>query len=179
MDDFWNAAKGVLATVAPTLATAIGGPLAGTAVNGIISALGLAPDTDEKTVAATVQAATPEQLLALKKADQDFQATMAKLQIDADKLVYDDRASARTREVQLHDLTPTILATSVTAGFLGLMGLMSFVALPAQNETLLNILLGSLGTGWVMVLSYYFGGMVPSRGSTATKPTSTTKPSAS
>ena len=41
METIWKAAAGVLSTVAPMLATAVGGPLAGAATNAIIGALGL------------------------------------------------------------------------------------------------------------------------------------------
>lgn len=157
MSDFWTDAAGVLGKVAPMLATAVGGPLAGAATSAILGALGLAPDTTPQAAAAAVAAATPEQLFALKKADEDFALAMGRLNLDATKLSFDDRANARDREKAVKDRTPGAIAGAVTVGFFALLGLMAFRVLPPNNETILNVMLGSLGTGWTMVLSYYFG----------------------
>ncbi len=160
MSDFWTTAGKTLGTVAPMLASAVGGPLAGAATSAIISALGLAPDTTQEAAAAAVVGANADQLLALKKADQDFAEKMAQLQIDASKLTYDDRANARARETAVRDYTPAALAAGITAGFFALLGLMAFRDLPSGNTQILNIMLGSLGAGFTMVLSYYFGASV-------------------
>jgi hypothetical protein len=157
MSDFWSVAKGTLGTVAPMLASAVGGPLAGAATGAIIKALGLAPDTAPEVVAEAVRNATPEQLLALKQADQTFAAQMKQLDIDAAKLAYSDTADARMREIEVRDHTPSIMAYSLTAGFFGLLSLMMFHAVPAGMETLVNIMLGALGQSFGMSVSYYFG----------------------
>lgn len=101
MADFWNAAKGTLSTVAPMLASAVGGPLAGAATGAIVKALGLAPDTKPEDVATAVVGAAPEQLLALKQAEVQFQAQMRQLDIDAAKLTFDDDADARRAQLGL------------------------------------------------------------------------------
>jgi len=157
MASFWDDAAGVLSRVAPMLATAVGGPLAGAATSAIVSALGLSSDATPQAAAAAVVGATPEQLIALKAADQAFAEQMAKLDLDRDSLVFTDRASARAREMTVKDHAPLAIAGSVTCGFFALLALMAFRVMPAGNETILNIMLGSLGTGWTMVLSYYFG----------------------
>ena len=156
-DDIWGGAKGVLNTVAPLLATAVGGPLAGTAVRAICGALGLASDTPPDQVAAAVQAASPDQLLAIKKAEDDFKVQMKQLNVDAAKLGNEDRANARQREISTKDRTPEVLAVAVTLGFFGLLAIQCFVEIPAANQSLLNIMTGSLGSGWIAMLSYYFG----------------------
>lgn len=158
---FWDDAIGVLAKVAPLLASAVGGPLAGTATSAIISALGLAPDTTPQAAAAAVVNASPDQLLALKKADADFSVAMGRLNLDRDKLVFDDRASARAREAAVKDHAPFALAVAVTCGFFGLLGAMLYHDLPTGNAAILNTMLGSLGTAWVMAMSYYFGASAP------------------
>ena len=53
--------------------------------------------------------------------------------------------------------TPQILAVSVTVGFFSLLFLLCFKQAPGPNMAMLNIVLGSLGTAWVGVMSYYFG----------------------
>jgi hypothetical protein len=168
VDDIWGGAKGVLGFVAPLLATAVGGPLAGTAVRAICGALGLDPNTPTEQVALAVQNATPDQLAALKTAEFQFQEQMKQLDIDAEKLGYDDRANARAREIAVKDKTPMALAVAVTVGFFSLLGVMAFVNIPIGNEAVLNIMIGALGAGWTTMLAYYFGSSSGSRDKDAT-----------
>jgi hypothetical protein len=157
MADFGTEVLGVLGTVAPTIATALGGPLAGAGVRAICGALGLPADTPAAAVSAAVVGATPDQLLALKKADNDFGVQMKQLDVDFAKLSQSDITSARQREIAVHDHTPSILAFSLTLGFFGLLGLMAFHALPADNMAPVNIMLGALGTAWMAAMNYFFG----------------------
>lgn len=155
--DFGADVLGVLGAVAPALATAVGGPFAGLAVQKIGQALGLPQTATAATVAAAVAVAGPDELLALKKADNDFTLAMRSLDIDLDRLSQSDASSARAREIAVHDWTPSILAYCLTAGFFGLLALMIFHGLPEENAPALNILLGALGTGWIQSIGYYFG----------------------
>lgn len=86
-----------------------------------------------------------------------LQAQLAKIAVDSLTAENADRNSARQMAVTTKENTPAVLAWLVTLGFFGLLGVMSFMTLPAANTQVLNILLGSLGTGWTMILSYYFG----------------------
>ena len=73
----------LISSVAPWIGTALGGPLWGTAINAGMKAFGLTssgdPDKDKETFQNAVASATPDQLLALKKADQDFALQMQAL----------------------------------------------------------------------------------------------------
>jgi hypothetical protein len=75
-----------------------------------------------------------------------------------------DRQSARQREMALRDTTPKILAFGITVGFFGIMGYMLVEPLPEAGHDVLLVLLGSLGTAWTAIVTYYFGS---SAGSTA------------
>lgn len=63
----------ILKTVAPALATALGGPLAGAAVSFLSSKLGVDPAVIEQTVAGMA----PADLVKMKELDLDFQKHMA------------------------------------------------------------------------------------------------------
>jgi len=87
--------KEILGSVAPKFATALGGPFAGVAAKAITSAiLGEESDDPEKAIKA-IESASPEQLLNLKKAEQDFAKAMRELDVDLEKVHADDRSSAR------------------------------------------------------------------------------------
>lgn len=157
MSDFWDAAAGVLGTVAPMLATAVGGPLAGVATGAIVKALGLPEGASPQEAAAAVAGANPDQLLALKKADQEFAETMAKLELDTAKLTTDDRASARVRETSVKDRTPSIMGYIVLVGFFGVAAAAVLGYVP-ENSTMGAMILGYLAGDVKQVLGYYFGG---------------------
>lgn len=72
-----------IAKLAPMIATGLGGPLAGGAVAALESVFGITPsvgqsaDDRQQVLATAIAGATPDQLLAMRKADQDYQARMA------------------------------------------------------------------------------------------------------
>ena len=146
----------VLQTVAPTIAKATLGPFGGLAATAISAILGTPPG-DEAATSAALLNATPDQLLAFKKADQDFQVQMRTLGISEEKLVYDDIANARARQIAVKDDTPAILAYCITFGFFGTLGFMLWNGKPAVGGDALLVMLGSLGTAWAGVVSFYFG----------------------
>ena len=76
--------KNVVGAVAPTLGTALGGPMGGMAANMIAEVLGV-PNTP-KAIEKAMAEATPEQMLELKKAEQDFEVQMKELDVDVFKL---------------------------------------------------------------------------------------------
>lgn len=168
MADFWSNLGDGVAAIAPTIASAFGGPLAGLAVTSLEKALGVDPGasaSDPKGFQAKLQAAlaTPEQVLALKQADNAFKEFCAQNELQLVRADNDDRASARVRQDSMRDWTPTVLALLVTAGFFSMLATMAFRDLPIANKDMLNVMLGSLGAAWVAVVSYYFGSSAGSR----------------
>jgi hypothetical protein len=151
-------------TVAPTIASAVGGPLAGMATRAISEALLGKPDGTETELAEAAAKATPEQLLALKKAEQDFAVRMRELDVDLERIANEDRNSARDREVKTKDLTPRLLAGSITLGYFGVLFFMLLNGLPTTggSEAML-VMLGTLGTAWGGVVAYYFGSSAGSK----------------
>ena len=76
--------KNLVSTVAPTIGTALSGPLGGMAMGKIAEVLGVS--NDQKSVQQAIKNATPEQMMELKKAEQEFEAQMKKLDVDVFKL---------------------------------------------------------------------------------------------
>jgi len=155
--------KAIVRSIAPTIGTALGGPLGGVAGLALAKVLGVPEggDHDDTALAAAVQGATPDQLLALKKADQEFALKMQELgfkDLEAlEAIAAGDRASARDREVKTQDWTPKALGIFITLGFFSLLGLLLKIEPPSGSRDILNIMLGALGSAWINVISYYFG----------------------
>ncbi len=77
------------------------------------------------------------------------------------RLDIDDRKSARKNNNK--DSTPKVLAYIVTFGFFGILILYSYNFIPVEAETIMNIMIGSLGTAWVSIINYYFGSSLGSQ----------------
>jgi len=146
----------VLRTVAPTIALAVGGPFGPLASAALSAALGT-PKGDDKATEAALLAATPDQLLALTKENDAFQVQMKQLGIDEEKLVYEDIANARAREIAVKDSTPRYMAYLVTVGFFGVLGYLVVEGKPVSGGDVMLVMVGSLGTAWTGIVAYYFG----------------------
>jgi len=163
MGDFFKEAGGLLATVAPTVASAFGGPLAGLATQKLIGALGMSPDASKEELEQAILGATPEQLLAIKKAEQEFKVEMKKLDIDIEKIYAQDRDSARQREIQVKDHTPKVLAACVVGLYIFVqVDLLTSTIDPTMKDFVLRSL-GMLDAALGLVLGYYFGSSAGSR----------------
>jgi len=159
MDQLLN----IVRTVAPSIATAMGGPLAGIAVRTLSETLLGKPDGTEAELAAAAATATPEQLLALKNAENNFKVEMKRLEVDLEKISAGDRDSARQMMVQTRDWTPRALAGAITIGFFGVLMYMLTYGIPTAGGEAMLVMLGTLGTAWGAVVSFYFGSSAGSR----------------
>ena len=142
-----------LEQVAPTIATALGGPLAGLAVTAISKAIGVSEDDVEKTMNAGKMSA--DQIVQLKLAEIEFQKQAQELGLNFEKLATDDRKSARDMQIATRSWIPGVLAFGITVGFFGILIYMMAYSINPSNELL--VMLGSLGTAWTGVVGYYFG----------------------
>lgn len=164
--DFKDITK-FLTGAAPMIATALGGPLAGGAVNALEGVFGINSDPsvskDDRlaAIATAFSGATPDQLLAIKKAEQDYAIQMATLGYknvaDLEGIAAGDRDSARKREEAVKDCTPRNLAYAITVGYFVVLGVLMFGNVPSSSKDILYIMLGTLGTAWTGAISYYFG----------------------
>jgi len=152
MDFDW---KAVIKTVAPGIATALGGPLAGMAVAAIGNALGMDQPTQDK-ISAALAGATPDDMLKLKQADQAFTLQMKKLEIDLAQLSEADLDSARKREAAVQDKTNRNLAYTIVGAFIALV-IATLMGYARVDSVLAGTLVGYLSAKCEQVLAYYFG----------------------
>ena len=142
-----------LGQIAPTIATALGGPLAGMATELIGKTLGIS--SEEVTTAINSNKLTADQIAGLQQAELALKAKAQEMGLDFESLATQDRKSARDMQMTVKSMIPPILAIGITIGFFGIMtGMMSG---KVQSSEALMILLGSLGTAWISIVGYYFG----------------------
>ena len=156
----------LLAQVAPSIATALGGPLAGVAVKTLSNALFGHEDGTEQQVSEAMATASPDQLAAIKKIDADFKVQMKSLDIDLERISAGDRDSARQMQQNTKDSTPKILAYFITFGFFGALVWILMFGLPQTGLEVILMMLGSLSTSWTGVVQFYYGSSAGSKAKT-------------
>jgi hypothetical protein len=148
-----------LKTVAPTIATALGGPLAGMAVSAVAKAIGCEPDAVQDIISSNKLSA--EQVASIQLAELELKKQAQSMNLDFAKLTAEDKKSARDMQIATKSWIPSLLAISVTIGFFGiLIGLMYG---QIQHAPQIDIMLGALGTAWTGIISFYFGSSASSQ----------------
>ncbi|QAX29284.1 hypothetical protein [Leisingera sp. NJS204] len=152
-----------LGTVAPTVAAALGGPMAGVAVDALATQFMGRQGASSNEVEQAILGASAADLAKLKQVDAEFAAQLQAAGIELERIAADDRASARARQVQTRDWVPGVLAAAVIVGFFVVLAYVSLYELPAATGPVVTLLIGSLATGLSQVLNFYFGSSVGSK----------------
>ena len=157
--------KRAVARTAPKIAGALGGPLAGAAVEALARAVfgEEAAGKSEDDIAVALSQASPEQMAAIRKADHDFRVALREAAIEEQRIAAGDRADARRRQQAMEDWTPSILGALIIAGFFLVLAAMVARRLPPGAETEFSIMLGALATMTAAVVNYFFGSSAGSR----------------
>jgi len=145
---------GWLEQIAPTIATCLGGPLAGLAVTAVSKALGI----DEDKVNDTIQDGklNADQITSIKQAEIELQSKAQELGLNFETLAVQDRSSARDMQKSTNSFIPPVLSILVTVGFFGILVALMLGKVDSNNQALM-IMLGSLGTAWTGIIAFYFG----------------------
>lgn len=163
----WTSALNVVKTLAPTIGTALGGPLLGGAIAALESVFGITPKPDastddrQSTLAAAISGATPEQLAAMRAKDQDYALAMAQAGFKNTEtlasLTVQDTVSARDMQASTKSWTPTVLTLAITVGFFGMLLMLMYVTIPEANKAIVYGFTGTLGTAWLVAVHFWFG----------------------
>ena len=150
----WRGVVDVIKTVAPTVAAALGSPLAGAATKMIIDSLGV--DNEEMAIQAIGQ--DPNALLKLKTAELDLKKFMRDADIREDEVFLADRQDARDLAKKLGSVAPqlsiVVALTFMTAGVI--YALFTFEP-PESTENILFMVLGQLMTAWAASIHFFVG----------------------
>lgn len=144
-------------SVAPTVATALGGPLAGAAVTALGSIFGMSQPTTQAIGKMFEDGMiTPDHLAEIRKLELDYQNQEKERGFKYADLEVKDRASAREMLSSTKAKTPAVLTYIITLGFFGVLGAMFFNP-DVKESAPLMIMLGSLGTAWTAACAFWFG----------------------
>ena len=143
--------------IAPSIATALGGPLAGLAVSAISKALGI----DEKDVQKTIETGklSADQLASLKQAEIELQAKAQELGLNFEKLATDDRKSAREMQISTRSFVPALLSILIVVAWALVQYFLLTHIIAQEMRELVARVLGTLDGALMLVLGFYFGGI--------------------
>ena len=151
----------IVTQVAPSIASAIGGPLAGNAVNALLKVFNVQNEQDLNNA---IQNASPDQLIELRRADNEFKLAYLNAEVS-------DKASARSMQIaalgQLDEFSKRFvyyfaiywsLIASLYIGFI------TFAQIPQTSIRFADTILGFLlGTVITTVMQYFYGSSFGSR----------------
>ena len=150
----WKKTIGVLA---PTVASALGGPLAGGIVAFLGDLLGIGEPTQEKIAKAFENGQlTGDQIAAIKLKELELQNEEKERGFKYSELEFKDRESARNREVATGDKVNRNLAYFIVVAFVSTVGC-TLAGITQVDSVLAGTLIGYLSAKAEQVLSYYFG----------------------
>jgi hypothetical protein len=149
-----NLLKGVLGAVAPTIGTALGGPMGGLAAKMVAEKLGL-PNSNPKTIQSAMSNLSQEDAMKLKEAEMEFDAQMKQMDVDIFALEAQEKESAR--KYFSKDWTARVIGVATIGGFLGYIFLVTLQPPEQNSEALINLVLGYLGGLASAIISFYFG----------------------
>ena len=148
MNELLSLVKGI----APSIATALGSPLAGMAVSALAERFGVEDEVEAVTKAI--------------KADPEAAMKLKQLELDKFKAVLADKDSARNREATiatsdkaplLNKLISPALALIVVGAWVGIQFILINTTVPQEMRELVARVLGTLDGALMVILSYYFG----------------------
>lgn len=155
--------KDIVRTVAPALATALGGPLAGTAVRALSEKFLGRPDGAAEEVEAALTSATAEQIIELKRLDKEFKSKMLDAGIKLEELEEQSRTRATNMFVATRDPTVTLLTLAIVIVW-GIVQWALFTHnVPENSHDMIARMLGTLDAALMAVLYFWFGSSKGSR----------------
>ena len=147
--------KKLISSFAPTLASAIGGPHAGTAVKFIAEKMFGKPEMTETELGLAIGQADPEQLGRLQKIDNDFKVELGKQGVELTSIAAGDRADARNAHKNNH--MPAVICVCLTLMVAAGAAALFTLNIPDSNKEISYLLFGTLLAKWGDSIAYWVG----------------------
>jgi hypothetical protein len=156
-----NELFGILKGIAPTLATAVAGPLGGVAITALANKFGVSDSVDAvaKAIAGDPKAAEKLQELELEMAKLDMANT-------ADARKMNSEIQSSTTASWLAKNIAYVIDVAIIAGALTMTFVVFIVGVPEQNKSMAFTALGSLWTLTGTVVNFHRGSSAGSKAKT-------------
>ncbi len=148
---------GLLKSLAPTIASAAGGPMAGMAVKMAAKKLGL-PDTATANEIEDLIEREPDKAVMVREADKDFKNRIREMEIDLEsfKTEVEDRKDARQNFAS--DWTPKVFSVLTLLLYGGFVMIVTLLPHDQNDETIISLVLGQLSGILGTAAAFFYGG---------------------
>ena len=143
-----------LESIAPTIATAIGGPLGGLAYEAISKVLGVSQDVAKQMLDEGKM--TAEQIAQIKLAEIELKKTEEQLGLNFESLAVTDRKSAREMQTAVKSTLVPTLAIIIVISFIAVV-VGTLMGYSKIESAMAGTLVGYLSAKAEQVISFYFG----------------------
>lgn len=150
-----------LESIAPTIATAVAGPLGGLAYEAVAKVLGVSQDDAKKMLDDGKM--TADQIAQVKIAEIELKKTEEQLGLNFESLAVDDRKSARQMQISTNSVVPPLLSILVVTAWALIQYFLLTHIVASEMRELVARVLGTLDSALMLVLSFYFGSSSGSR----------------
>ena len=170
--DFKKLGKKLAGEGLPLIATAFGGPAAGSVAKMVTNALGLSEDASEDEIIQHMES-NPDAVIKLKELQLNHEAELKRLGIKESEMYLIDTQDARKAQIEREkqtgktDINLYVLAWVNVIGFFAVVIVLMFADIEGEANNILYMLLGVLATCFAKVNSYFFGSSQGSKDKTA------------
>ena len=152
-----------LKSIAPTIVTALGGPLAGMALAAVSKTLNIAPDEVQDVL--NSNKLTAEQVASIQLAELELKKQAQSMNLDFAKLTVEDRKSARDMQIATKSMLVPSLAILIVSAFIGVV-IATLGGFAVVDSVLAGTLIGYLSAKAEQVVNFYFGSSAGSQAKT-------------
>ena len=147
---------GLLKSLAPTIASAAGGPMAGMAVKMAAKKLGL-PDTATANEIEDLIERDRDKAVMVREADKEFKDYIREMEIDLEsfKTEVEDRKDAR--ENFATDWTPKVFSVLTLLLYGGFVMIVTLMPHDQNDETIISLVLGQLSGILGTAAAFFYG----------------------
>jgi DNA-binding helix-hairpin-helix protein with protein kinase domain len=147
---------GLLKSLAPTIASAAGGPMAGMAVKMAAEKLGV-PDATANEIEDLIER-QPEKAVLLKQADQDFKTKIREMEIDLESFKTEVQDRQHARETFKNDWTPKVFCILALILYGAYVMTVTLMPHDANDETIISLVLGQLSGILGTCAAFFYSG---------------------
>jgi hypothetical protein len=149
-----------LKSIAPTIVTALGGPLAGMALAAVSKTLNIAPEEVQDVL--NSNKLTAEQVASIQLAELELKKQAQSMGLDFAKLTVEDRKSARDMQIATKSMLVPALAIIIVSAFISVV-IATLGGYAVVDSVLAGTLIGYLSAKAEQVVNFYFGSSAGSK----------------
>ena len=147
----------LLKSLAPTISSSAGGPLAGMAVKMVAKKLNMPENTTANEIEDLIER-EPEKAVLVKQADKDFSDRIKEMEIDLESFKTEVQDRQHATETFKNDWTPKVFGILALILYGAYVMTVTLMPHDANDETIISLVLGQLSGILGTMAAFWFSG---------------------